>query len=81
MSPEFKYEIVREIGVISSFRVKGEMHRKELNIVSWNGRTPKFDIREWSEDHSSMGRGITLTNDEIRTLYKLLKDYAEKEAI
>lgn len=79
MQTEFKYEIVRNIGVLSTFRVKGETHNKELNIVSWNGRVPKFDIREWDESHTKMSKGITLTGDEIRTLYELIKDYAEKK--
>lgn len=79
MQTEFKFEIVRKIGVLSTFRVKGETHNKELNIVSWNGRTPKFDIREWNEDNTVMSRGITLTGDEICKLYELTKDYAEKK--
>lgn len=78
MQTEFKFEIVRKIGVLSTFRVKGETRNKELNIISWNGRTPKFDIREWNEDNTIMSKGITLTGDEIRTLYGLIKDYAEQ---
>ncbi|MDD5852238.1 MAG: PC4/YdbC family ssDNA-binding protein [Galactobacillus timonensis] len=64
-----KFEIINNIGVISSGS-KG--WKTELNVVSWNGGDPKYDIRAWNEDHSMMGKGITLSEDELRSLYKLL---------
>ncbi|EAE5981103.1 hypothetical protein PV598_000345 [Listeria monocytogenes] len=64
-----EYEIIEEIGVLSE-NARG--WRKELNKVSWNGRLPKYDIRDWSEDHEKMGKGITLTDDEAEALKKLL---------
>lgn len=64
-----EYEIIEEIGVLSE-NARG--WRKELNKVSWNGRPPKYDIRDWSEDHEKMGKGITLTDEEAETLKKLL---------
>ena len=66
---EFKYEIVEHIGVIAEGS-KG--WRKEVNLVSWNGAAPKYDIRDWSEDHSKMGKGITLTADEAWEMCQLL---------
>ena len=66
---EFKYEIVKKIGVISS---NSRGWSKELNLVSWNGAEAKFDIRDWSSDHCKMGRGITMSNEEARTLLRLL---------
>lgn len=60
-----EFEIVRKVGVLSE-RSKG--WRKELNLVSWADREPKYDIREWKEDHSQMGRGVTLTVEELQTL-------------
>ncbi|CAK7016063.1 MAG: hypothetical protein PEPC_00662 [Peptostreptococcus russellii] len=66
-----KYEIKENIGTLST-STKGWL--KELNLVSWNDREVKFDIREWSEDHSKMSKGITLTNEEIRTLKELLNN-------
>ena len=48
-----EYEIMEEIGVISESK---SGWKKELNIVSWNGKEPKFDIRDWSPDHSKMGK-------------------------
>ncbi|MBN1332210.1 MAG: hypothetical protein JW971_00470, partial [Synergistales bacterium] len=47
---------------------------KEFNLVSWNGREPKYDIREWSPDHARMGKGVTLSEDEMQELRKILQD-------
>lgn len=43
---------------------------KELNRVSFNGAPAKWDIRTWSPDHTKMGKGITLTNEEFNLLVK-----------
>ncbi|MDR0821237.1 MAG: hypothetical protein LBN40_02070 [Oscillospiraceae bacterium] len=67
---EIVFEITEEFGVISE-NAKG--WRTELNKVSWNGGVPKFDIRPWSPDHSRMGKGITLTEDELVALGKLIE--------
>lgn len=64
-----EYEIIEEIGVLSE-NARG--WRKELNKISWNGRPPKYDIRDWSENHEKMGKGITLTEEEAEVLKKLL---------
>jgi len=45
---------------------------KELNLVAWNGRSPKYDIRDWSPDHEKMGKGVTLSSEEAKTLLALL---------
>jgi len=45
---------------------------KELNLVSWNGAAPKYDLRDWAPEHEKMGKGITLNADEVQELYKLL---------
>ena len=65
---DFKFEIKKEIGVLST-STKG--WKKELNLISWNGGAPKYDIREWSPDHEKMGKGVTLTADEIAELSKI----------
>lgn len=70
MAQEFSYEIVEEIVVLSE-NAKG--WRKELNLVSWNDRPPKFDLRDWAPDHEKMGKGVTLTNEEFETLRETLK--------
>ncbi|MGX6962697.1 YdbC family protein [Vagococcus xieshaowenii] len=71
MAQEFKYEIVEEIVVLSE-NPKG--WRKELNLVSWNDRPAKFDLRDWSPNHEKMGKGVTLTNEEFNLLRETLKN-------
>lgn len=74
---EIKYEIAKAIGVIAEGGRGG--WRKELNLVSWNGREAKLDIREWSPDHQKMGKGVTLTKEEGARLAELLKAFAGAE--
>ena len=66
---EIKYEIINGIGILST---SGSGWRKELNLISWNDREPKFDLRDWSSDHEKMGKGTTLTKEELITLKELL---------
>lgn len=65
----FKFEIINELGVVSEGN-KG--WRKELNRISWNGKEPKYDIRDWAPDHERMGKGVTLTEQELRKLKELI---------
>jgi hypothetical protein len=67
--PDIKYEIVKKIGVLST---SGKGWAKELNLVSWNEREPKYDIREWAPDGQTMGKGVTLTKGELAALKELL---------
>lgn len=66
---DIKYEIKEELGSISE-SAKG--WTKELNLVSWNGKEPKYDLRDWAPEHEKMGKGITLSIDELRKLKELL---------
>lgn len=68
---EIKYEIVEHIGVLSE-NEKG--WKKEINLISWNEREPKYDIRDWSENHEKMGKGITLSEDEAKRLRNILNN-------
>lgn len=61
-------EIINEIGVVSD---DGKW-RLELNRISWNGREPKYDLRRWSPNHEKMGKGVTLTEDELIALSEIL---------
>ena len=47
---------------------------KELNLVSWNNREAKYDIRTWDEEHESMGKGITLDKEELIILKGILNN-------
>ena len=69
MMAEIKFEIKETIGEISQ-SPKG--WSKELNLISWNGKEPKFDLREWAPDHEKMGKGVTLTVEELKSLKDLL---------
>ena len=64
------FEIIEEIGVLST---KSRGWKRELNLVSWNGAAPKFDIRDWAPDHEGMGKGIVLSKDEAAELKDLLE--------
>jgi hypothetical protein len=66
---EIKYEIVKKIGVLSK---AGSGWTKELNLISWNDREPKYDLREWSADGEKMGKGVTLSREELSALRELL---------
>jgi len=66
---EIKFEIIENIGVLSE-SAKG--WNKELNLVSWNDKEPKYDLREWDPEHKKMGKGVTLTADELKKLKELL---------
>ena len=66
---DIKYEITESLGVLSE-NSKG--WKKELNLISWNEREPKYDIRDWSENHEKMGKGVTLTGEEIKKLRDIL---------
>ena len=66
---EIKFEIIKKIGVLSATASGWE---KQLNLISWNDRDPKYDIREWSPDGEKMGKGVTLSNEELLALKELL---------
>lgn len=66
---EIKFDIIEKLGTIGEGS-KG--WSKEVNIISWNGRKPKIDIRDWDENNEKMGKGLTLTKEELKTLKGLL---------
>lgn len=66
-----KFEIVKNLGTLSS---NNKGWSKELNMVSWNDRAPKGDIRDWDPNYQKMGKGVTLTLDELKELKRILND-------
>jgi hypothetical protein len=66
---EFQYELIKNIGILSK---SASGWAKELNLISWNDREPKYDLRDWSADHEKMGKGVTLTKEELSALKELL---------
>lgn len=66
-----KYDIVKEVGVVSE---NSSGWTKEINLISWNDRAPKYDIRDWAPGHEKMGKGVTLSADELRELKRILNE-------
>ena len=71
---DIKYEIEKELGYISE-SAKG--WKKELNLIRWNGKEAKYDLRDWSPEHGKMGKGITLTIDELKVLKDILNEMGD----
>ena len=67
--PEFKYEIVDQIGVLSE---NSNGWSREVNYISWNGRDPKYDIRDWAPGNEKMGKGISLSKEELKALKEII---------
>lgn len=74
---EITFEITKELGVISE-TAKG--WTRELNMVSWNEREPKYDIRDWSPDHTRMSKGVSLTEEEMEKLVELFNARNEEDS-
>lgn len=74
---EITFKITKELGVISETS-KG--WTRELNMVSWNEHEPKYDIRDWSPDHTRMSKGIGLTEEEMKKLVELFEARDEEDS-
>lgn len=68
---DIKYEIEKELGSISE-SPKG--WKKELNLISWNGKEAKYDLRDWAPQHEKMGKGVTLSKEELKCLKEILNN-------
>jgi len=68
---DVKYEIKETVGTLSE---SSKGWSKELNLISWNGREPKYDLRDWAPDHTKMGKGVTLSVEELKKLRDLLNE-------
>lgn len=66
---EINYDIKENIGVLSE---SSKGWAKEINLISWNDKEPKYDLREWSPEHQKMGKGVTLTKEELKKLKEIL---------
>lgn len=66
---DIKYEIEKELGKLSE---SSKGWSKELNLISWNGKEAKYDLRDWAPEHEKMGKGITLNSDELKGLRDIL---------
>lgn len=70
--PNIKYEIKETVGILSE---NNKGWAKELNLISWNDREPKYDLRDWGPEHEKMGKGVTLSRDELKKLKELLNEF------
>ena len=68
--PEFKYDITEELGILSESK---SGWTREVNMVSWNGAAPKLDIRDWAPEHEKMGKGVSLSAEEVEKLKVILQ--------
>ncbi len=71
---DITFDVVKHFGVLSEEKTGW---KKEVNLVSWNGRTPKIDIRDWAPGHEKMGKGITLSPEEAKSLVEILSKAVE----
>ncbi|MCQ2533389.1 MAG: PC4/YdbC family ssDNA-binding protein [Clostridia bacterium] len=69
---EIKSEIVKTIGTLASNKTGWN---REVNIVKWNDGKAKLDIRDWGPNHERVGKGISLSSEEVAVLKELLADY------
>lgn len=72
---EVKFEIIETFGTLST---TPSGWTKELNLISWNGGEPKYDIRQWAPDHAKMGKGVSLSREEAEELKQLLSKWLPK---
>ncbi|KRU30553.1 transcriptional coactivator p15 [Clostridium sporogenes] len=68
---DIKFEIKDKLGVISE-SPKG--WAKELNLISWNGKQAKYDLRDWAPEHEKIGKGVTLSAEELKSLKEILNN-------
>ena len=68
---EIKFEIVKTIGVLATNK---SGWNREANIGKWNDGKPKLDIRDWGPEHEKVGKGISLSSEEVAVLKELLED-------
>lgn len=78
MAATFTFDIKEHLGIIYSTvrgRKQGDEWTKEVNIVAWGEHPAKIDIRDWNEDHTRCGKGITLTESEAEELMQILQEH------
>lgn len=68
---DIKFEIKQTMGALSE---SSKGWKKELNLVSWNDKEPKYDLRDWDSEHKKMGKGVTLSVEELKKLKDILDE-------
>lgn len=67
----FEYKITEHIATLSESNRGTAL---ELNRISYGGQPPKWDLRRWEKTDHRMLKGITLNDDEMKTLVDVLKE-------
>ena len=75
---DINYIVETPLGVLSQ---RSTGWSKELNIVNWNDMGGKYDICKWNPEHNKMGKGITLSENELLKLFELLKEYLYEDTV
>ncbi|MGN8644489.1 YdbC family protein [Gracilibacillus sp. HCP3S3_G5_1] len=70
--PGIKFEIIEQVAILSE---SSKGWKKEVNLISWNNREPKYDIRDWAPNHEKMGKGVTLSLEEWQALKEFMKKH------
>lgn len=70
--PGIKFEIIEQVAILSE---SSKGWKKEVNLISWNNREPKYDIRDWAPNHEKMGKGVTLSLEEWQALKEFMKQH------
>ncbi|GFZ30347.1 hypothetical protein CSC2_08730 [Clostridium zeae] len=68
---DIKFEIKESLGTLSE---SSKGWKKEVNLISWNDKEAKYDIREWDSEHKKMGKGVTFSKDEMKELRDILNN-------
>jgi len=71
MGRDFTYEIKKTLATVKS---DSDGWNLELNLISWSGRKPSYDLRKWSDNHEKMGKGVAMSEDEVILLFSKAKD-------
>ena len=71
MGRDFTYEIKKTLASVKS---DSDGWNLELNLISWSGRKPSYDLRKWNDNHEKMGKGVAMSEDEVVLLFYKAKD-------
>lgn len=67
---ELSMDIQKKVGVVSESPSGWTL---QLNFISGEGNEPKYDLRRWNPTMTSSGRGLTLTEEELRALFEIIR--------
>ena len=63
MDKNSDFKIIKHIATLPK---KEGIWATEINLISWYGKKPVYDIRDWLPDHHEAGEGLMFTADEAK---------------